>query len=1765
MPPFSAADGALTNDRWQLSAPVLLGADGAQYPAAWRIDTAPSLQFAIVVDDRTLPPEAYPYVIDPLSGPRSPGTAIGTLATPEPPCGGTTNWSSPGNVFVSDDNRTYVDPGVGNASRCLRVSNFGFRVPANDAIKGIRVQIEKGKSGSGATYVDKGLRLVDDTVTVGSGDKGDTSTPWPGTTDEVWCYPGTTTTCGAIDDLWGENPGFWTPAKVNDADFGAALAVNKTASGTPNARVDHVTLTIFHAPDPAWTCVRLGQCCTDDVGNVCAGDSGAAVICDADADCTSPSAACAGESADDVGMRYGACITATSTSDRVSTNYFLSQYEVVQELLEFNAQALIPDDALMTAAFLRLSVEDYRNVTANTLQMRAFEWGGTCDAGDWDGSGPTAFVEPLATYAHQTGDPPHWVDTMFDDPTTINKSGPTRFNLRLQNEYPPMSPGDADYVWFSAYDNTTYSGPELCFQYATATPTSTGGTPTATPTATPTQTNTATATGTWTATATRTSTSVATATSIGTATASGTLTSTPLPPGVPPPIGRWAPIGPAPFSVENAPPNNDRLAGIVCDLAIDPQSPDRVYIGTFGGGLWRTTGGGDLWTPRTDQGLSLEITSTAVHPTRPNFIVAGSGFFYNADGKGAGVLRSLNGGDEWCAIGPPHTQVRSQADFDVEDVAIDYTVTATPDTVLWAATSSGLYYSTNAETAGCGDVTWTVATGGLPAKAVNNVLLSPWDNRVVYASISLDDGDGVADPDKGWWRSTDRGQTWDQINGVLPNFSTPPGAPLNVRRRAAIGKQEGATGTDVVYSFVGDVQTTCTDGSSGPRGRVVKGVVSNAGATWELLTATRTCQTAADCCEQDCACNNNRCAPDPDCGGLRSLAVQAEDADIVALGVEQIYRSLDGGASGFFQLARGILHDDIQALAFAPSNPNILFAGTDGGIWKSDNFGNSQVAHQQVSWTNLNGDGLANLEFHRSGDPDVRNSGVSYGGTQDNGVLKGGTVLLWRGGGGAGDDGPMSIDRRDSNVIYLGAIERSRDGLFSRGANILSNVPPPVYPGEIPGFRFGLDPSHSDFSALVTYSRNPNTLIGGRGVWRTTDATGDPPTWARLGTFVFLSHASAYAIAPSVPPSNLIFAATEQHGVYRTTDGSTWQSYGAGLPTRFVRSLTIDASAPCDANACTVYATFRDGPGHVFRTTGPAATWQNISGPVCGINDAVCAGLPDVEVWRVVIHPQCSNVIYAATEVGVFQGTHNDGQCGSGTDGQWAWARMMNGLPDDVIVRDLTVHPDVGALRAYTYGRSAWELRLYDPVARRANVRNPATDNPTTDILAGSIQVAANHAGQLYGVVWADDRAGENNWHIQYRTFAADPLAARSPDDVQVDDNGTQQAQAPALAGHPDPTTGVYCARVAWHDHRSGANHIFFQYVCDDGYVLYMSDVPAHNEDLSSANNATDPAITFNPVNRGFAVAWQREVTPGNATHEIYARFYNVWGVELYDQCGITDYSGPCKVNTSTANATDPAAVADADDNTFVTWTEADSEIWLRKYDVDGAPQTSPVRVDRASTYACAGGSSAGAACAANADCPGGTCGPAAGNVTRGESALAVSDPVCVGGPNPGVSCSADANCTPGTCEPILFVTWQEQVGSGPETVFGRRFGSRSLSALDTLPVKANQPPGLPEGVQRAVLPSAAADLDNNFGVGWQGNVNGDATTATPWNGFARIVSATGVTVDNDFRLDVAPRTAVALDPRIARGPFPRCYALAWRDNHEGQDNVYTRIAYPLP
>ena len=83
--------------------------------------------------------------------------------------------------------------------------------------------------------------------------------------------------------------------------------------------------------------------------------------------------------------------------------------------------------------------------------------------------------------------------------------------------------------------------------------------------------------------------------------------------GSPPPITGtvWKPIGPDPINEPNC--CNTGLAflanGRVNSIAVDPTNSDRIYIGSAGGGVWRSDNGGLNWTPLTDQEASLGIGS----------------------------------------------------------------------------------------------------------------------------------------------------------------------------------------------------------------------------------------------------------------------------------------------------------------------------------------------------------------------------------------------------------------------------------------------------------------------------------------------------------------------------------------------------------------------------------------------------------------------------------------------------------------------------------------------------------------------------------------------------------------------------------------------------------------------------------------------------------------------------------------------------------------------------------------------------------------------------------------------------------------------------------------------------------------------------------------------------------------------------------------------------------------------------------------------------
>jgi RHS repeat-associated protein len=486
MPPFSAQAGALVNDRWQLSAPVLVGANGAQYPATWQIDTTPSLQFAIVVDDRTLPAEAYPYFIDPLSGPNISFAADGALALPAGKCDGASSWTNPTYVRYSDDQRATSDPGVNNYTKCLRASAFGFWLPPSDQINGIQVEVERGKSGSGATYIDQAVSLVDDAATVRSENKAISSPGWPAT-EAYQSY-------GGSADLWGD-AGFWTPARINDADFGVALSAYKSASGTPNARIDHIRITVYHQLPAGYTCFQTGVCCTDDTGTDCEDNPH---FCDADADCTTGSwDTCADGGMDDAFMRgqdtvwppaFDSCSSATYEKTLYTRARLASgTYTVEEALLQWDTAAAIPDDATVTDGFVRfysadVIVNDGRNFVCET-----YDHGGVCDASDYATTPGNGFIDAPLSGMVSGG--------IHDLPVTasgVNKTGYTRVRCGISGG----TPAGNNFHEFAAWENVggLVPGVMLCVKWNAATPTPIAPTPTATPTATPTQTATATAT-----------------------------------------------------------------------------------------------------------------------------------------------------------------------------------------------------------------------------------------------------------------------------------------------------------------------------------------------------------------------------------------------------------------------------------------------------------------------------------------------------------------------------------------------------------------------------------------------------------------------------------------------------------------------------------------------------------------------------------------------------------------------------------------------------------------------------------------------------------------------------------------------------------------------------------------------------------------------------------------------------------------------------------------------------------------------------------------------------------------------------------------------------------------------------------------------------------------------------------------------------------------------------------------------------------------------
>ncbi len=177
------------------------------------------------------------------------------------------------------------------------------------------------------------------------------------------------------------------------------------------------------------------------------------------------------------------------------------------------------------------------------------------------------------------------------------------------------------------------------------------------------------------------------------------------------------------------------IGGRIRSILINPDNPDEMWLGSVGGGIWKTVNGGASWEPVDDFMANLAVSCMAMHPITPTIMFAGTGEgFYNVDAlRGAGIFKSVDGGETW-------SQIPSTATSDwyfVNRIAIS------PDgSTMLAATNTGIFRSTDEGN------TWTQVLWG----HIDDVDFDPTDSSKAVAGVH---SGGVA------FYSTDGGATWN--------------------------------------------------------------------------------------------------------------------------------------------------------------------------------------------------------------------------------------------------------------------------------------------------------------------------------------------------------------------------------------------------------------------------------------------------------------------------------------------------------------------------------------------------------------------------------------------------------------------------------------------------------------------------------------------------------------------------------------------------------------------------------------------------------------------------------------------------------------------------------------------------------------------------------------------------------------------------------------------------------------------------------------------
>ena len=677
-----------------------------------------------------------------------------------------------------------------------------------------------------------------------------------------------------------------------------------------------------------------------------------------------------------------------------------------------------------------------------------------------------------------------------------------------------------------------------------------------------------------------------------------------------------------------------------------PAQPYTFYMGSTGGGIWKTTDAGHNWLNVSDGQLPVgSMGAIEVALSDPAVVYAGTGSskIRSNVSIGRGVYKSTDAGKTWTFSG-----LR-----DVGQISTVRVHPANPNVVFVAALGNpfvpsrerGVFKSTD------GGRNWKNVLYVSDSTGAADLEIQPGNPNVLFASM----WHGQRKPwtivsgarEGGIYKSTDGGETWAKLGNGLPS-------ELFGRSNVSIP----AVAPNRIYALI----------EAKPGGGLYRS--DDAGATWSLVNAAQTYWTRPFY--------------------YTTLEADPNNADVVYVGNEGWFRSADGGKT--FR-SSPVPHGDNHDMWINPKNSDFMIQSNDGGANVSLDGGRTWSTQANQPTAEIYQVALDNQYPYRV-----------YGAQQDNTTLilpslplGAGQADEWRTGPGC-ETGPIIPNRVNPDIVYgscKGQFSRMNvrsgdekqywvggESLYGNGGTTLMYrfqrvSPMEVSPHEAATVYYGSQYVHRTRDEGVTWEKiSPDLTAFPKG--EPQEASGTPITRDATGEEVY---STLYTIRESPLVPGLIWTGSNDGPIHITRDaGKTWTNVTPKdlPPGGRVQNIEPSPHRPGTAYAAIYRFLLGDFAPYIYRTDDYGKSWKRLTD---GTN-----GIAKDEPTRVVREdPVRAGLLYAGTEFGMFvsfdNGTH--------------WQSLQLNLPATPVTDIKFARND---LVLSTQGRAFWILDNLSPL-----------------------------------------------------------------------------------------------------------------------------------------------------------------------------------------------------------------------------------------------------------------------------------------------------------------------------------------------------------------------------------------------------------------------------------------------------------------------------------